>query len=130
MYDDLIELYSRDEFKEHHGEEIVTYITNLRFKKTLLDVATLNYRGIKRILHPFRLIRTEEELDRLEGISRDLYKVNSNNLLETSIEDSGSLQEDLINSYTKFRPSILKSYMDKNPIYNEEIDKKLIKISK
>ena len=130
MYDDLIELYSRDEFKEHHGEEIVKYITNLRFKKTLLEVATLNYRGIKSILHPFRLIRTEEELDRLEGISRDLYKVNSNNLLETSIEDSGNLQEDLINSYTKFRPSILKRYIDKNPIYDEEIDKKLIKISK
>lgn len=130
MYDDLIELYSRDEFKEHHGEEIVKYISNLKFKKTLLDVATLNHRGLKRLFHPFRLIRTNEELDRLEGISKDIYSFYKTNLLETSLEDSGSLEEDLRNSYYKFRPAILKSYMDKNPIYNEEIDKKLIKIGK
>ena len=130
MYDSLIETYSRDEFKEHHGEEIVKYITNLRFKKTLLDVATLNYRGLNRVLHPFRLIRTNEELDRLEGITKDLYKFHKQNLMETVVEESGDLEEDLNNSYTKFRPSIIKSYMDRNPIYNEEIDKKLIKIGK
>ena len=90
----------------------------------------LNYRGINRIIHPFRLIRTNEELDRLEGISKDLYKFHKQNLMETVVEESGSIEEDLNNSYTKFRPSIIKSYMDRNPIYNEEIDKKLIKIGK
>jgi hypothetical protein len=109
-------------------EEIKEYEEGLNFKKNLLTVISINTNVFRVLLHPIRFCRAEKELRRLEDIKVEFNALKKEQLPTLFVEESGDLREDFRNATFTFKPDAIKDFMKKNPIFDEEKDKKLVKI--
>ena len=79
-------------------------------------------------MHPIRLRRTYEEIDRIDDVMYNYLKMKHQDLFEFVTEESGDVGLDLQNARLKFKPQAMVRFTEENPVFVEEIDKKLIKI--
>ena len=120
--------YNDGEIDSKYTDQLNKYESNLRFKKSFLEVLTLNTRGLKALMHPIRLRRTYEEIDRIDDVMYNYLKMKHQDLFEFVTEESGDVGLDLQNARLKFKPQAMVKFAEENPVFVEEIDKKLIKI--
>ncbi len=109
-------------------EEIKNYEDGLTFKKNLLTVISINTNAFRVLLHPITFCRREKELRRLEDIKFEFDALKKAQLPTFFSEESGDLREDFRNATFTFKPNAIKEFMKQNPIFDEEKDKKLVKI--
>ena len=103
-----------------------TYESDLRKKGRYVKNLVVEANAVTLLTHPIRLIKTHQELNRLRGIKSEYYKLKKSPLVEHFDEESGELDHDLRSAAEWFKPSRMKLYAERNPIYREE-DKGLLK---
>lgn len=118
------EAYSQDIINK--DETLSTYESDLKTKGRYVKNLVISANAITVLTHPIRLINTRLELKRLRGIKDEYYKLKKSPLVEHFDEESGELDEDLRAAAEWFKPSRMKLYAERNPIYREE-DKGLLK---
>jgi len=111
-----------------NDEEIKEYNDGLTFKKNLLISISINTNAFRVLLHPITFCRREKEIRRLEDIKFEFDSLKNAQLPTFFFEESGDLREDFKNATYTFKPNAIKEFMKQNPIFDEEKDKKLVKI--
>ena len=117
------EMLEKDEQISGYEKELdkrEEYIKNLMINASLKDL----------ICHPFRLMRTSLEKERIRKIKQAYYKIRNSSLFENIKEETGELGDDLEGAARFTKPDRLRKFISKYNISGENIDKKLLKTRK
>ena len=122
--------YNDGELDPEYVQEKEKYQTDLIVKRRALEVSAFNPGLLNALRHPIRLVRTRKELKRIIEISYQYLVMDNTSITEFITEESGDVGLDLQNARLKNKPKAIIKFMRNNPVYSEEIDKKLLKIRK
>ena len=122
--------YNDGELDPEYVKEKENYEIDLIVKRRALEVSTFKPGIINIICHPIKLVRTRKELKRIIEISYQYLVMDNTSITEFITEESGDVGLDLQNARLINQPKAIRKFMENNPVYSEEIDKKLLKIRK
>ena len=126
--ENIIKIYN-DKAKELilTTDAVIEYKKNLKEKEEHLKNLKYNTSFFKRLCHPIKLIKINQNIKRVEQI-----KVEFNHLIEIPItecmsEETGDIYVDLDNAMNYGKPYLIRHYMGTNPIEEITLTKKLKK---
>ncbi len=101
-------LEESDEVKEYRKEiQDAKEIVNLELNKSIIE----------KLKNPIKLIKTIREYNRIYRIEKGLDKLISSSILR-SYQETGHLEDDLINAAYNIKPKKVRKYIKKNKINN------------
>lgn len=83
----------------------ITQLSNFKASNTIFTI----------LLHPIRMIKTKNELQRLKNTRIKFQSAIDKSLVMYMDEETGILEEDLIHAMEYSKPKYLRKFMAKNP---------------
>ncbi len=111
----------------NNDEVLQEYEKDLNEKHDYVRGLVLNARIIDYLIHPIKLIVTKQEFKRLHNIDEEYHDLKRSSLILHFDEESGDFEEDLRSAALYFKPERLRLYTRLNPVYDEDVDKYLLK---
>lgn len=111
----IIELYDvtdKEMLKKEH--DIQQYQKDLSVNITHLSNLKINSTFFDKVFHPIRMMRIKSELKRLEIVENNFQEALNASLITYMEEETGDLEEDLINAMTYSKPKYLRKFMSQN----------------
>lgn len=91
---------------EQELNERCSYVSNLMISTSIVD----------KIAHPFRLVRTIAERNRISKIKSAYDSLKGSYLVEHFDEESGDLNTDFYAAASSFKPRRIREFIEYNPL--------------
>ena len=101
------------------SEEVKEYRREIQEAKDIVNLE-LSKSVVEKLKNPIKLIKTIRDHNRIYRIEKGLDKIISSNILN-SYQETGHLEEDLINAAYNIKPKKVKRYIKNNKINNVNV---------